>query len=326
MAISNHSRYFALIMKAIIINEFGGVDKLIQVELPIPTIGENEVLIQTKAIGINPVDVRTRAGSAMAPYLEKHMPLILGWDVSGIVLKIGENVKDLNVGDEVFGLINFLGHGKGYAKYVAAPADQLAIKPANITFSEAAALPLAGLTAWQTLNYYAKIKKGDRVLIQAASGGVGHLAVQIAKILGAEVYGVSSSKNRDFILGQGADKHIAYDECQFDEVINDMDVVLDAFAFDSLKHSLNATRTGGKIISLLPMISNEILQMAKAKNVEIHYSLVSSNGEDMKKLAEFIKSGLLRPFVSQQFKFEEMELAHKAMETSKTVGKIVVTL
>ena len=187
-------------MKAIVLNEFGGIDKLLMTELALPEILENEVLIEVKAISINPVDVRTRSGTAMANHLKHNMPLILGWDISGIVTSAGIAVTKFKKGDSVFGMVNFLGHGKGYAEYVSASENHLAHKPLNITYEEAAAATLAALTAWQLLVHYAKLKAGHRILVQAASGGVGHYAVQIAKYLGAYVIGVSSAKNKDFVL------------------------------------------------------------------------------------------------------------------------------
>jgi NADPH:quinone reductase-like Zn-dependent oxidoreductase len=311
-------------MKAFVLKEFGGVEKLVLSEIPNPTIQPNEVLINVKAISINPVDVRTRSGSAMASYLKQYLPLILGWDIAGIVCEVGAEVTNFKVGDEVFGLVNFLGHGKAYAEYVAVPADQLAVKPANISYEEAASATLAALTAWQFLK--GNLQKGEKILIQAASGGVGHYAVQIANYLNAYVIGVSSSKNRDFVLSLGADEHIAYDEKQVEDVVNQVDVVIDAFAFDSLYQSLKIVKKGGKIISLLPMISEDVLQKAKINDVEIHYSLVKSSGEDMKIIGELLATGQLKSHVSKVFPFEEMDKAHLEMETGKTVGKIVVTL
>jgi len=313
-------------MKAIIIEEFGDTDKLIYVDVPKPIIQEHELLIRNIAISINPVDVRTRAGSAMAEHLKKFMPITLGWDVAGIVEETGSKVSMFKKGDSVFGLVNFLGHGKAYAEYVAIPEDQLAIKPASINFNEAAAATLSALTAWQLLRHYANVKNGDRILIQAASGGVGHFAVQIAKILGAYVIGVSSSKNRDFVLGLGADEHIAYDKENGESVFSDIDIVVDAFAFNSLVKSLSIVKPGGRIISLLPMISDEVKKLAIEKGVEIHYELVHSSGDDMKMIAEMMSKGLLRTHVSEIFPFTNMEQAHLAMQSGHTVGKIVVSV
>ncbi len=311
-------------MKAIIIPEFGGIDKLVMVELPKPVVAGHEILIKVKAISINPVDVRTRAGSAMADHLKGNKPLILGWDISGVVEEIGGNVTKFKKGDEVFGMVNFLGHGKGYAEYVAAPEDQLAFKPSNITHEEAAAATLAALTAWQLLKHYADIKPGERVLIQAASGGVGHYAVQIAKYLGAYVIGVSSAKNRDYVLSLGADLHIAYDEKQYENEIDEVDYNVDAFAGGSLFPSLKSTKSGGKIISLLPMISNDLFQKAKEKKVEVHYSLVKSSGADMEAIADLLAKGIIKSTIFKVFEFEQMGQAHLEMETGRAIGKIVI--
>lgn len=313
-------------MKAIILNDFGGINKLLMSELPLPIILENEVLVEVKAISINPVDVRTRSGTAMANHLKHNIPLILGWDISGTVAETGTKVLKFKKGDSVFGMVNFLGHGKCYAEYVAAPENNIAHKPSNISHEEAAAATLAALTAWQLLVHYAKLKQGDRILIQAASGGVGHYAVQIAKHLGAYVIGISSAKNKNFVLGVGADEHIAYDEQRFENLVDKVDFVIDAFAKDSLYKSLKVVKDGGKIISLLPMISEDILQKAKEKNVDVHYALVKSDGTDMEAIATLLEKGILKSHVSKSFTFDKMGEAHIEMETGKTVGKIIVKL
>lgn len=311
-------------MKAIVLQGFGGVEKLLMKELPMPVLSSNEVLIEVRAISINPVDVRTRQGSAMADYLKDNHPLILGWDISGVVKETGQKVSKFKTGDEVFGLINFLGHGKGYAEYVAAPESNLALKPDNITYVEAAAATLSALTAWQLLHNYAKLKKGDRVLILAASGGVGHYAVQIAKFIGAYVIGVSSSKNKEFVLELGADEHVAYDEANFEDVVAEVDIVVDAFSKESLFKSLQIVKSNGMILSLLPFISEEVLAKAKEKKVDIHYSLVKSSGADMDMIAGLLAKGGIKSYVSEVFSFADMRKAHLSMESERTVGKIVV--
>ncbi|CAM4203581.1 NADPH:quinone reductase [Pedobacter westerhofensis] len=312
------------IMKAIVLNEFGGVDQLLMTEVPVPIISDDEVLVEVKAISINPVDVRTRQGSAMADHLKNNHPLILGWDISGVIKETGKNVSRFSKGDEVFGLVNFLGHGQGYAEYVAAPEAHLARKPTNISHEQAAAATLSALTAWQLLNNYAKLKAGESILILAASGGVGHFAVQMASYVGASVIGVSSAKNREFVLGLGADEHIAYDEKEFKDIISEVDVVLDAFSGDSLFKSLQVVKQKGIILSLLPFISEEVLQKAKLKEVDVHYELVHSSGADMDIIAGLLAKGAIKPYVSELFPFEEMAKAHLCMESNRTVGKIIV--
>ena len=295
-------------MKAIIITGFGGVEKLQMTEIPKPDIMKDEVLIEVRAISINPVDARTRSGIAMATYLQHHIPLILGWDISGIVAEVGQRVTQFKKGDAVFGMVNFLGHGKGYAEFVASPAHHLALKPSNITFEEAAAATLAALTAWQLLKHYAQVKPGQKILILAASGGVGHYAVQIAKYLGAYVIGVSSEKNRDFVLSLGADQHIAYDKENFEDVIaEEIDIVIDAFSKESLAKSLKVVKRNGLILSLLPMIPEEIIGKANEKGVDIHYQLVSSNGDDMQSIAELLEKGIINQKCQRSFHLKKWQ-------------------
>jgi NADPH:quinone reductase-like Zn-dependent oxidoreductase len=213
-------------MKAIILKEAGGPDTLNLAELPVPQIKSNEVLVQVKAISINPVDAKSRSGKGLFGRLKEELPLILGWDISGVVVEIGSDCE-FDIGDEVFGMINFPGHGKAYAEFVAAPALQLAVKPKNITHAEAAAATLAALTAYQALVHKAKVTAGQHVLIHAAAGGVGHFAVQIAKHLGAEVTGTSSEKNREFVMALGANHHIDYQAYDWSASGKKFDFILD---------------------------------------------------------------------------------------------------
>jgi NADPH:quinone reductase-like Zn-dependent oxidoreductase len=212
-------------MKAIILNGFGSVENLLVKELNTPAILENEVLVEVKAISINPVDVTTRAGNWLSPQFKDEDPIILGWDISGIVSESKSSL--FKNGDHVFGMVNFPGHGKAYAEYVAAPANQLSLKPANISFKEAAAGALAALTAYQCLNTHYHVIPGQRILIHAASGGVGHYAIQLAKLAEAYVIGTSSAANRDFVLSLGADEHIDYHKVRFEQVLSNIDFVLE---------------------------------------------------------------------------------------------------
>jgi len=311
-------------MKAIILNNSGTIAEFAMTELPMPIIMENEVLIQVKTIGLNPVDVKTRSGLALYERLKENKPLILGWDVSGVVVETGAKVSEFKKGDEVFGMVNFPGHGKCYAEYVAAPANHIALKPSNVSHEDAAAASLAALTAWQLLKHKAKPKPGDKILVQAASGGVGHYAVQMAKHFGAYVIGTSSSKNRDFIISLGADEHIAYDEQAFENIVKDVDFVLEPFAKDNLYKSLKVTKPGGIILCIIGIIPDDVLQKAKAKDVEIFYYLVKSDGEDMKDIADLLAKGIIKSHVSKVFPFEQMGNAHLEIEKGRTLGKIVV--
>lgn len=313
-------------MKAIVLKEFGGVENLQVEELPLPVIAAHEVLIQVKAISINPVDVKTRAGKGMAGRLKEEKPLIIGWDISGVVTEVGADVTDFKKGDAVFGMINFPGHGKAYAEYVAAPAVHLALKPSNISHEEAAAATLAALTAWQAIVKLAKVQPGAYVLIQAAAGGVGHYAVQIAKHLGANVTGTSSGTNKAFVLALGANQHIDYKREQLEEVAHNMDFVLDTLGGESIDHSINVTKRGGTVISIPSGLNETVVEKAKAKGVNGYFFLVQSSGEDMQHIAALLEKGILKSTVSKTFSFDQMGEAHLQVESGRTVGKVVVTV
>ena len=314
-------------MKAIILKEAGSADNLEFAELPKPVINDREVLIQTQAISINPVDIKTRIGKSLYAELRSHHPFIIpGWDVSGIIVDTGKAVTEFKPGDEVFGMVNFPGHGKAYAEFVAAPADHIALKPATITHEEAAAATLAALTAWQALVTHAKVSKGQKVVIQAASGGVGHYAVQIAKFLGAYVIATSSAVKRDFIMSLGADEHIDYKNHPIDTIVSDADFVLDPIGGDNIDRSLDAVKKGGTVIMLPSLFKDEIAAKARAKGVNGYFFSVRSNGDDMRKLATLLENGSIRSHVSKKFSFHQMKEAHLQIESGRTQGKIVVTL
>lgn len=313
-------------MKAIILETPGDVENLVLSDIEKPTITENEVLVQVKAISINPVDVKSRQGKGMYGRLKEFFPLVLGWDISGIVVETGSAVTDFLVGDEVFGMVNFPGHGQAYAEYVAAPASHLTIKPADISHEEAAAATLAALTAFQALTTHAKVKAGDKVLIHSAAGGVGHFAVQIAKHLGAYVIGTSSAGNKDFVLSLGADQHIDYKTQRFEDVVKDADFVLDTIGGENMDRSLEAIKEGGTLITIPSGMAESITEKAKAKGINGFFFLVHSSGEDMKSVADLLSQGIVKAHVSQTFPFEEMGKAHLQVETGKTKGKVVVTV
>lgn len=314
-------------MKAIVLEQAGSVENLEWVELPVPQIQDDEVLIKNKVISINPVDIKTRMGKSLYNELKtRYGKIILGWDVSGTVIETGKNVKKLKPGDDVFGMINFPGHGKAYAEYVAAPAEHLVQKPANISHGEAAAATLAALTAWQSVVSNAKVEKGQKVVIQAAAGGVGHYAVQIAKHLGAYVIGSSSSANKEFVLSLGADEHIDYKKQRLDAVVTDADFVLDPVGGDNIDPSLGAVKKGGTVIMLPSLYKEQIAEKARARDVNGYYFSVRSSGEDMKQLAALLEKGIIRSHVSQTFAFDKMKEAHLQIESGRTKGKIVVTI
>lgn len=313
-------------MKAIVLKNFGDVNNLVTQELPMPSISANDVLVQVKAISINPVDVKTRAGKGMAGMLKDISPLILGWDISGIIVEVGTAVTQFKKGDEVFGMVNFPGHGQAYAEYVAAPAAHLALKPTSISHQEAASATLAALTAWQALTSQAKIKAGEKVLIHAAAGGVGHYAVQIAKHLGAYVIGTSSSANKDLVLSLGADAHFDYKNQPFEDLPKDIDFVFDTVGGDNVDLSIGIVRKGGTVISIPSGLSESVVEKAKAKGVNGYFFLVQSSGEDMKSIANLLDKGIIKSHVMKAYAFDQMAQAHLQVETGRTQGKVVVTL
>jgi NADPH:quinone reductase-like Zn-dependent oxidoreductase len=313
-------------MKAILLEKTGGVENFLIKDVKKPAAKENEVLISVKAIGVNPVDFKARANEDLLNSLTgEQRPAIIGWDVSGTIVAIGNNITKFKIGDNVFGMINFPGSGNAYAEFVAAPEDHLVKIPKNISFEEAAATTLAAVTALQALK--PRVKKSDRVLIHAGSGGVGHFAIQIAKSLGAYVITTSSAKNKDFVLSLGADEHIDYGSQKFEEILTDIDFVLDMFNGDILLNSIKITKNGGVIISLpTANFSDEVLKLAKERNVDVSFTVVQSNGDDMNTLKNMLESGTLKPHISKTFAFEKMGDAHLQLESGRTVGKVIVTM
>ncbi|MCD8742422.1 NADP-dependent oxidoreductase [Mucilaginibacter roseus] len=311
-------------MKAFILNNPGEVSELQLRDIETPTILSGEVLVKVKAISINPVDTKSRAGKGVYGRIKDQSPLILGWDISGTVTE--SNSEKFKVGDEVFGMVNFPGHGKAYAEYVAAPAAQLALKPANISHQEAAAATLAALTAYQAMVHNAHVQAGQKVLIHAAAGGVGHFAVQLARHLGARVTGTSSARNKDFILSLGADAHIDYTNYDWANHPEEFDFVLDGVGGDTIDKSLLVTKRGGTVISIPTGLNEAVTEKAKAKGVNGYFILVKSDGDDMEQIAALLERGVLKAHVSQTFPFAEISKAHLQVESGRTVGKVVVTL
>jgi len=312
-------------MEAIILKGFGGVENLIKTELPIPVISDNEVLVKVRSFSINPVDIKTRLGRGQASRLKEYNPIILGWDISGTVTDTGKSVTSFKTGDEVFGMVNFPGHGKAYAEYVAAPEAHLAPRPFNISPEEASAASLAALTAWQILKEKFLIKPGYRVLIHSAAGGVGHFAVQMAKHLGAYVIGTSSAANKNFVLNLGASEQIDYENQIFENEVSDVDFVLDTMGGEYIDRSLLTMRCGGTIVSIPSAASEFVLEKAKAKGMNGENFRVQSNGKNMKEISDLLQMGIVKSHISKIFSIDEIRSAHQQIESGKTKGKIVVS-
>lgn len=314
-------------MKAVIINKFGPPEVLENVTIDKPVAKDNEVVIKIKFAGINPVDTKVRAGtSGMSKSLQ--LPAILGWDVSGVIETIGKSVAEFKVNDEVFGCIGFPGLGKTYAEFAVADPKLLTLKPANVSFEEAAAVPLAGLTAYQAINEHLKVTKGQRVLIQAAAGGVGHLAVQFAKINGAFVAGTASGKNENFLKSIGVDQFIDYKKEKFEEVFKNGDAILDAMGGDVLYRSFLCVKSGGVVVCLPSSTKNDptAIELANQKKVELIWPMMHTDGEQMKTIASLLEQKKLKVKIDRIFSLEEIAEAHKAIESHGTDGKVIIKI
>ena len=315
-----------MMMKAVILNNAGGAENLSFEDIAIPNPGSKEVLVKVHAIGINPVDVKTRKGGALYNSLKEDAPVILGWDISGTVQSLGSEVSEFKEGDEVFGMVNFPGHGKAYAEYVAAPSEHLALKPENVSHEEAAAASLAALTAWQVLVYEAKIKKGQHLLMHAAAGGVGHFAVQIARYLGARVTGTASAHNASFLTEIGVHDHIDYTQENFEEKVQEVDVVFDPIGGNTTEKSLEVMKPGGVLISIVGGVKDSLTSRIAEKQIMAKNYLVHSSGSDMKQLSDLLHKGIINAHISHIYSFEQIAEAHQQIETGKTRGKVIVNV
>jgi NADPH:quinone reductase-like Zn-dependent oxidoreductase len=304
-------------LKIIIQTTTGGPDVLQLAERPKPTPNAGEVLVQVGAAGVNPVDAVVRAG--YFPLLGQP-PFTVGWDIAGKVVAVGQGVKRFAVGDRVFGMPRFPKEAAAYAEFVSAPADELAATPASWSDTEAGAVPLAGLTAWQALVTVANLKKGQRVLVHAGAGGVGHLAVQIAKALGAHVTATASAKKLDVTRRLGADVVIDYAREAPPE--NSFDVVLDPFAGTQAEISIRQAKVGGVVTCLLDA-SPAAADLASAKGVRLERIGVKPDGAGLHALASLADRGQLKPIVARSFGLSEAGDAQAFLDT-RPVGKIVL--
>ena len=312
-------------MKAAIINEFGDADVLQITEVEKPEINEEQVLIKVKAIGINPVDTKVRAGtSGISKQIT--LPVILGWDVSGTIVNVGKNVTEFKTADHVFGCVGFPRLGNAYAEFTLADPKLLAIKPNNISFEEAAAIPIAGLTAYQAINEELKVSSGEKILIQAAAGGVGHLAVQLAKMNGAYVIGTASGENEKFLKSLDVDQFIDYKKERFENIVHDLDCALDAMGGDVLYRTISCVKQGGNVVCLPSSTKNDpkAIGLANERNIKLTWPMMRADGEEMRIIASLLQEKKLKVFVDKIFTLDQIAWAHKAVETHKTKGKVVV--
>ena len=306
-------------MKAIRIHEYGGPEVLSIDEVPVPEPGKDEVLVRVHATSVNPVDWKIREGLRKEKFPSK-LPLTIGWDVSGVVEQVGEKVSNFRKGDEVYGRPDPTKNG-AYAEYIVVKASLLSVKPLGIGHTEAAAVPLAGLTAWQGLFDHGLLKEGQKVLIHAAAGGVGSYAVQFAKSKGAYVIGTASDQNIDFLKRLGADEVIDYNMESFEMRLNDIDLVLDTIGGDTQLKSIEVLKPGGRLITTL---AAEFVTEAKAKNVHLIAYVVQSIPAQLAEIAKMIDAGKVKPIIDQVLPFTDARKAHMSIEEGHTRGKIVL--
>jgi len=314
-------------MKAAVLHRFGKPEELQISEIDKPGVQQGKVLLRVAAIGINPVDTKIRAGTNVKAK-QLALPAVLGWDVCGIVEAKGNDVEAFREGEAVFGCIGLPGTGKAYAEYVLADPDLLAAKPANISFEEAAAVSLVGLTAYQALHEYLELRAGQRILIQAAAGGVGHMAVQFAKLTGAYVMGTASAKNAAFLSALGVDRVIDYKHERFEVPAKGVDAVLDAMGGEVLYRSIACVKPGGTVLCLPSSTKDDpkAIALARERGITLTWPMMHPDGEQTRQIAALLAEKKLTVHVGQIFAFDEIAQAHRAVETHDTRGKVVVSL
>jgi len=308
-------------MQAIQIQEFGDPQVLQVKEISIPAPGPGELLVRVHAAAVNPVDTSIRAGRA-GGLSGASLPYVPGFDVSGTVTAIGSDVVNFKVDDEVFAMVD-LRRGGAYAEYAIVLENEAALKPTRVNHAEAAAIPLVALTAWQALFEVAKLQKGQTILIHAGAGGVGSIAVQLAKWRGAHIIATASDYNHNFLRELGVDVPVDYRTQNFEDFASDVDVVLDPIGGDTQVRSLQILKEGGILVSIVGLTSEG---RNPSRNVRATSILVRPNSVQLSEIGELIQNGIINPIVSYRFPLEQAPLAHEQSQTRRTRGKIVIEI
>jgi len=330
-------------MKAFILDRYKKKGALRFGGMPEPTVGDDDVLVEIHASGLNLLDSKIRDGEfkLILPY---RPPFILGHDVAGTVVRVGSKVRRFKPGDEIYSRPRD-GRVGTFAEYIAINEADVALKPRNVSMEEAASIPLVGLTAWQALLERAKLEKGQKVLIHAGSGGVGTFAIQLAKHLGATVATTTSTANVDLVKSLGADVVIDYKRKDFEKVLSDYDVVLNSLDADTLRKSLSVLKPGGKLISIsgppdpdfareqglnwflkqvMRLLSFGIRRKAKGRRISYSFLFMRANGEQLSQITSLIEAGIIRPVMDRVFPFEATNEALAYVEAGRSKGKVVV--
>jgi len=332
-------------VKAFTIHRYGKNEQLRLTEMPKPVAKDHEVLVQVYAAGVNHIDAMIKNG-AFKLVLPYKMPLILGSDVAGVVVGLGPKASKFKIGDEVYAQPGKDRMGT-FAQYIAVHEDDLAAKPKNLGTEEAASIPLVGLTAWQALVEIAKLRKGQKVFIQAGSGGVGTFAIQLAKQLGATVATTASQKSFNLVKSLGADVVIDYRKDDFEKILSDYDVVLNSQDKNTLQKSLRILKPGGKLISIsgppvpgfakemgapgfvkvvMRLLSSKTRRQAKKLHVDYYFLFMKANGSQLGKITSLIEAGKIRPVIDRVFPFKQTNEAVAYVESGHTKGKVVVSV
>lgn len=332
-------------MKAYSISKYSKTDKMNLVELPEPSIKDNEVLIEIYAAGVNQLDSKIKSGEfkLILPY---KLPLVLGHDVAGVITKIGLKVTKFNIGDQVYARPADFNIG-AFAEYIAINEKDVALKPKNISFEEAASVPLVALTVWQALVEKANLRKGQKVFIQAGSGGVGIIAIQLAKHLGATVATTAGAGSFELLKQLGADVLIDYRTQDFESILKNYDLVINSQDTKTLEKSLNIVKAGGKVISIsgpptpdfgkkigasrvirfiLSLISSGIRKKAKKKGINYEFLFMTANGRQLEEITKLIESGVIKTILDKVYPFEQTNEALEYIERGRAKGKVVVKI
>lgn len=309
-------------MRVITQHTLGGPEVLSVEDAPEPRPLPTEVLVRVRAIGLNPLEARLRAGEF--PLLGRP-PFVLGWDLSGVIEDASQTWR-FRPGDEVFGMPLFPRAARAYAEFVAVPALHLVRKPASLSHVEASALPVVGLTAWQGLVDLGGVGEGTRVLVHGGGGGVGHVAIQIAKALGAHVVTTASGSKRKFVEDLGADEVIDYTAVDFAEAVRDIDVVLDTIGGDTVERSLHVLRPGGHLVTATSEEDTALIAAYEAAGMRFSGIAVDPDPVALRGLVDLVEQGKLRVHVQRTFPFEQVADAHRLLDGGHLQGKLVLTL
>ncbi|MFJ7729810.1 NADP-dependent oxidoreductase [Neobacillus sp. NPDC097160] len=331
-------------MRAMVIDRYGKVPMRLA-EMPTPEIGEYEVLAEIHAASINPVDFKIRDGKVKL-LVKYKMPLILGNDFSGVVAKVGAKVTRFKVGDEIYARPRKSKIGT-FAEYIAIHEDDIALKPKNLSFEEAASIPLVGLTSYQALTDILQLQKGQKILIQAGAGGVGTFAIQLAKLMGATVATTASEAGGNLVKSLGADEIINYKTDKFEEILKNYDAVFDTLGGEILEKSFEVIKSGGKIVSvsglpnarfgkeygsgffktlLFSAASHKLTALEKKHNVQYTFLFMKPSGEQLRIVANFIETGKIKPIIDRVFPFEDAQKAIEYAESGRAKGKIILKI